>query len=176
MFLAAKIRALKKAIRSWRNFEHRSELKESDDLRKRNNELDLIVESRPLSIEETTELQKNKIRINDLDRFRRLDLKQKAHIKWTVDGDENTSFFHGILKGKNRNNKIHGLSINGTWCNDPQLIKQAAFDFFSSKFKDKWPHRPKLTNSNIKVLNQHQKCSLEEPFSLDEIKKAVWSC
>ncbi|KAI3789502.1 hypothetical protein L2E82_02300 [Cichorium intybus] len=42
---------------------------ELEDLRKRNNELDLIVESRPLSIGETTEMQKNKIRINDLDRF-----------------------------------------------------------------------------------------------------------
>ncbi|XP_074283344.1 uncharacterized protein LOC141607893 [Silene latifolia] len=33
-------------------------------------------------------------------------LQQKAKIKWTADGDANTSFFHGILKTRRRQNQI----------------------------------------------------------------------
>lgn len=43
-----------------------------------------------------------------------IDLKQKARIKWIIDEDENTRFFHGYANNKKGKNRIHGLLIDGS--------------------------------------------------------------
>lgn len=30
------------------------------------------------------------------------DLKQKAHVKWAIEGDENNKIFHGIVQGRKK--------------------------------------------------------------------------
>ena len=40
--------------------------------------------------------------LGELDRLESKDLAQKAKVKWALEGDENTSFFHGMLKKKRR--------------------------------------------------------------------------
>ena len=61
-----------------------------------------------------------------------------------MDGDENSHFFHGALKSKNRKNRLHGLIINGTWNTEPVEIKKEIHRFFEDKFKERWTTRPKL--------------------------------
>ncbi|GJT29944.1 hypothetical protein Tco_0910219 [Tanacetum coccineum] len=57
-------------------------------------------------------------------------------------------------------------SINGLWYDSPSLIKQAAFDYFSSRFKEVSKLRPTFSSSNY----------LELSISMDEIKTAVLDC
>lgn len=40
-------------------------------------------------------------------------LKQKARIKWDIEGDENTRYFHSIIKRRHNQNNIRGLMVNG---------------------------------------------------------------
>lgn len=63
------------------------------------------------------------MKIIELEKFAKLDLQQKAKIKWLRDGDENTHYFHGMLKNKCRKSRIHGLTIHGVWVSDPICIK-----------------------------------------------------
>ncbi|XP_071715011.1 uncharacterized protein [Rutidosis leptorrhynchoides] len=57
-------------------------------------------------------------------------LKQKARVRWILDGDENSKYFHSVIKrGYNKNN-IRGLLINGVWCEDPSIIKEEACSHF----------------------------------------------
>ncbi|GJX45711.1 putative reverse transcriptase domain-containing protein [Tanacetum coccineum] len=51
-------------------------------------------------------------------------LKQKARIKWDVEGDENSKKFHLIVKRKNNKNSIRGLLVNGLWSEEPTEIKE----------------------------------------------------
>ena len=44
-----------------------------------------------------------------------LDLKQKARIKWDIDGDENINFFHGVINCNKRRNMLNGLGIDRNW-------------------------------------------------------------
>ncbi|GJW11417.1 RNA-directed DNA polymerase, eukaryota, reverse transcriptase zinc-binding domain protein [Tanacetum coccineum] len=44
--------------------------------------------------------------IDKLDNLEALDLIQKAHIKWDIEGDENSKFFHGMINNKRRSQAI----------------------------------------------------------------------
>ncbi|GJV91486.1 RNA-directed DNA polymerase, eukaryota [Tanacetum coccineum] len=73
--------------------------------------------------------------ISDMVLARRLDLKgqlhdikakesvdfiQKSKVRWAIEGDENSSFFHGIINKKRSQLAIRGVLIDGTWQTDPQ--------------------------------------------------------
>lgn len=55
--------------------------------------------------------------LDDLEAAKWRDICQKARIKWLVECDENSSFFHGSVKNNLKNSRINGLTINvcGRW-------------------------------------------------------------
>lgn len=57
-------------------------------------------------------------------------LCQKSRVKWLQEGDENTSFFHGVINWKRRSNNLKGLSLNGRWEEDPRVVKLEVKEFF----------------------------------------------
>ncbi|GJY71870.1 hypothetical protein Tco_0475573 [Tanacetum coccineum] len=58
------------------------------------------------------------------------DLAQKAKIKWAIEGDENSSFFHGMLKKKQRQIAIKGILKDGDWIEDPIKVKAKFYEHF----------------------------------------------
>nr|GFB56672.1 RNA-directed DNA polymerase, eukaryota, reverse transcriptase zinc-binding domain protein [Tanacetum cinerariifolium] len=44
---------------------------------------------------------------------------QKAKIKWSVEGDENSHFFHGILNKMRKQMSIRGVMKDGVWLDKP---------------------------------------------------------
>ncbi|GKB02123.1 hypothetical protein Tco_0830212 [Tanacetum coccineum] len=66
--------------------------------------------------------------------------------------------------------------MGGSWVTNPSLIKDEVFDFFSSKFAEDSFSRTALVSNFFKKLFDAQSSSLESPFSLEEIKIAVWEC
>ncbi|GKE61225.1 hypothetical protein Tco_1511592, partial [Tanacetum coccineum] len=73
--------------------------------------------------------------LRDLNRKDSLDLTQKAKIKWAIEGDENTQFFHGSLKAKRRFLAIRGILKDGDWINQPSLVKSEFFSHFCKRFQ-----------------------------------------
>lgn len=63
-------------------------------------------------------------RVDELEEQNIASLKQKARCKYTLEGDENTKFFHSVINGRNKHQSIHGVMFNGSWTTDPSLIKQ----------------------------------------------------
>ncbi|KAJ0524126.1 putative RNA-directed DNA polymerase [Helianthus annuus] len=105
-----------------------------------------------------------------------MDLKQKSRIKWAVEGDENTAFFHGIINANTSCNRINGLRIDGVWTTSPPLVKDFTHHFFSEKFKEPADSRPALICPNLANLSGLEVDDLVRPFSLIEVKNAVWEC
>ncbi|XP_071705294.1 uncharacterized protein [Rutidosis leptorrhynchoides] len=101
--------------------------------------------------------RKEKIKVNML--------KQKARVRWVLEGDENTRYFHSIIKrGYNKNN-IRGLTINGVWCEDPNDIKEAVFHHFKSRFEEQPGFRPSLIDPTYPMLSSNEAISVEAPIS-----------
>lgn len=138
--------------------------------------LDHEAEKRNLTEVELEQRRDNFKKVVEIEKFKALDIKQKSRIKWAVDVDENTIFFHGYVNSNNRKNGIDGIMINGNWCTDLSLIKMEAFNFFAEKFKERWPSRPKLVSRHFKQILPTDNELLETPFTLQEIKDAVWAC
>ncbi|GKG10943.1 hypothetical protein Tco_0342343, partial [Tanacetum coccineum] len=113
-------------------------------------------------------------KIEDMEHVTNLDLMQKAKIKWAIEGDENSKFFHGMINSKFAKSRINGIQINGTWVSDPPLVISHIFNFYKNKFLDDSPTRPRFTSNLFKTLSDLEVSSLDAPFTSKEIKDAVW--
>lgn len=175
-YLLAKLKSLKGEIRKWRSSDHPKEVLELQKLKTDLQKFDQEAEQKTLSSNDLSRRRFCMQRIGELEKMAALDIKQKARVKWLVDGDENTRFFHGFVNNKIQKNRIYGLNINGEWIADGELIKEELFGFFCNKFKEQWVNRPKLLNSNIRKISSLDSSFLESPFTMEEVKSAVWNC
>ncbi|KAF5789658.1 putative RNA-directed DNA polymerase [Helianthus annuus] len=105
-----------------------------------------------------------------------MDLKQKSRVRWAVDGDENSAYFHGVVNANTSNNRISGLRIEGEWVNNPFIIKDFVAAFFGERFAEPMVERPQLVCPNLAQLSGSEAETLVGPFLVEEIKRAVWDC
>nr|GEV00544.1 RNA-directed DNA polymerase, eukaryota, reverse transcriptase zinc-binding domain protein [Tanacetum cinerariifolium] len=111
-----------------------------------------------------------------LEQKERDSLKQKSRAKWSVEGDENTKFFHDLVN-KNRHMKnLNGMNLNGVWVKNPNSIFMAALDHFSSRFHEERPIRPKFRSDNFRWSDREDVIMLESAFTIKEVKAAAWDC
>ncbi|GJW78885.1 RNA-directed DNA polymerase, eukaryota [Tanacetum coccineum] len=101
---------------------------------------------------------------------------QKAKVKWAVEGDENTKYFHGIINKKRVNLSIHGIMVDGEWIVEPMRVKEAFKNHFASRFQPPSSGRSRINFTFTNRLSQEQNQDLESHVSMDEIRKAVWDC
>ena len=47
--------------------------------------------------------------LHDLEKLESLEIAQKVKIKWSIEGDENLKYFHGILNKKRNQLAIRGI-------------------------------------------------------------------
>ncbi|GKB10879.1 hypothetical protein Tco_0844802 [Tanacetum coccineum] len=76
-------------------------------------------------VAEYKNIQSNSIRdvknkLSDIDKL--LD-PRRAKVRWAIEGDENSKFFHGIINRKRANLSVKGIMIEGEWVDDPIRVK-----------------------------------------------------
>lgn len=81
-----------------------------------------------------------------------------------------------MVWGRLKKNLIPGLNINGSWIEDPSAVKAEIQSFFIKKFSEPLVDRPSFTSKKFKILSTTQVADLEQTFSMDELKQAIWSC
>ncbi|GKB69914.1 putative RNA-directed DNA polymerase [Tanacetum coccineum] len=103
-------------------------------------------------------------------------LRQKARVRWDVEGDENSKFFHSYVKRRNNKNSIRGLMVDGEWCEDPKKIKDETHRFYKLIFSKRDWLRPTFLNGRLPQLSAEDANLLEIPIEEKEIWEAVNSC
>ncbi|GJW61680.1 cytochrome P450 [Tanacetum coccineum] len=81
------------------------------NIRDKGDGIDNKAESHPLNFEEIDDrIQWVKLLAN-FEHQKVKDLRQKAKLKWALEGDENSQFFHGIINNRRNRARINGLNI-----------------------------------------------------------------
>ncbi|GJZ75704.1 RNA-directed DNA polymerase, eukaryota [Tanacetum coccineum] len=116
-------------------------------------------------------LRQSKIRrLKEIDKQEHIDMSQKVKIKWGIEGDENTKFFHGALNKKRRSLAINDIMKDGTWLTDPNQIKDTFFHFFEKKFKIFEGIVVNKKSAHYNTLSQDQNLILKDVISEQEIR------
>ncbi|GJY80355.1 reverse transcriptase domain-containing protein [Tanacetum coccineum] len=174
--LHAKVKGLKSSLKLWL-----SHTRESEVSRKKST-LD-ILRSLDENINTSQASEKDQILLvntwQELDNLKKLismDLLQKAQVRWVVEGDENSKFFHGIINSKRKSQTIEGILHEGVWITDPSTIKLTFLTFYKEKFSchDTSVILPPMSTANR--LSDLDRSLLDSMVSLEEIKNAVWDC
>ncbi|GKB35851.1 RNA-directed DNA polymerase, eukaryota [Tanacetum coccineum] len=171
-----KLQELKKVIRLWINVK-KSQLASSKnsivlELRDIDKQLDQIVPN-DLLIFRRHELKCN---LNYLKEKESMDSFQKSKVRWAIEGDENSKYFHGIINKKRSYLAIRGVFDDGIWRTDPSSVKKAFRDHYEALFNKPTTTRLKLSFPFTKRLSTVQVDDLERGVSHDEIRSAVWDC
>nr|GEX67738.1 RNA-directed DNA polymerase, eukaryota [Tanacetum cinerariifolium] len=61
--------------------------------------------------------------LQEVEKKNSLEAAQKAKIKWAIEGDENSKYYHGVINKKRNQLSIRGILVEGTWIDSPSLVK-----------------------------------------------------
>ncbi|GKE56578.1 RNA-directed DNA polymerase, eukaryota, reverse transcriptase zinc-binding domain protein, partial [Tanacetum coccineum] len=171
-----KMKALKVVIKEW-NLKRKDPVSyERDDLIKKIKDFDSNIVSQNADFPADSHRAAWIDRLRVIDFNENVDASQKAKIKWDIEADENSKFFHAIVNQKRRYLSIQGIKVDGIWIDDPSGIKGAFHSFFEKKFQK--IDVVKIVNRSpfYKSLTPEQNTLLTSPILETDIKDAIWDC
>ncbi|GJY87322.1 RNA-directed DNA polymerase, eukaryota [Tanacetum coccineum] len=174
--LMSKLIFLKKHIREWNKGNMVYSKNAKAQLKKELEVVDSIIDSGQGN-EEVISTRLGIIhQIQKCDSLDSMEMAQKAKIKWAVEGDENSGFFHGIINKRRSIQSIRGVMVEGTWIDNPVNVKKEFLDHFANRFSKPGTPAASLLLDFPKQISHDQRLNLESEVTNVEIKKAVWEC
>ena len=127
-----KLKNVKEGLKEWSKVKFGRNNQHIEDLKNEATKWELLAESRELDEEELDRwkearkgwLEKDK-RCNEMK-------KQKARVKWVLEGDENSKFFRSCIRGNYRKSNLNGLVVDGVWCDDSNSMKEKALIYLKT--------------------------------------------
>ncbi|GKB80138.1 RNA-directed DNA polymerase, eukaryota, reverse transcriptase zinc-binding domain protein, partial [Tanacetum coccineum] len=170
--LLKKLKVLKMKIRVWVNNKKDKTHNYKKGLKKLLVEIDSSFDkgdATPETLEERINIMNKLSALENLDS---LELAQKTKVKWLIEGDENSRYFHGIINKKRNNLAICGILVEGAWIEDPKVVKNEFFIHFKERFNNPCSSRFTLDMDFPNKLSTEQVNDLEHPFTKEDIKAA----
>ncbi|XP_068466659.1 uncharacterized protein [Phaseolus vulgaris] len=171
-----KLKKLKAELKIWNKEVFGDVNLASEELQRRINELDARDDDNGL---EESEREERRSLLADLNKtmFKQEAVAfQKARHKWLKQGDLNTNFFHSSVKWRRSRNELHGLFVEGRWCEDKGVIMDKVRDFFKDRFDRNDVRQVRLYNVRFNSISEADNELLVGEFSEEEIRTAVWNC
>nr|GEX41688.1 RNA-directed DNA polymerase, eukaryota, reverse transcriptase zinc-binding domain protein [Tanacetum cinerariifolium] len=114
--------------------------------------------------------------LQEVEKKNSLEAAQKAKIKWAIEGDENSKYYHGVINKKMNQLSIRGILVEGTWIDYPSLVTSEFMSHFKNRFEQSNSNRLHMNMHFLNTFSSIQVADLECQVSKKEIKKAVWDC
>ncbi|GLT74777.1 hypothetical protein SLA2020_465530 [Shorea laevis] len=113
-------------------------------------QIDMKNEEADLEVKELDERQASFHEMWDTMRKREAIWKQKSRCDWAKLGDANTRFFQKVANGGKAYNSIIGISCDGKWVEEPEMVKKEVVKYFRKLFDGESWNRPKLVRISFK--------------------------
>nr|GEX54827.1 hypothetical protein [Tanacetum cinerariifolium] len=168
-----KLQQLKKAIRTWNQNRNKGINMEIIKVKTKLGEIDTILDHGHGSSDVLKCILELMKVLDEKKKLENMDGAQKAKVKWSIEGDENSKFFHGIINKKIYTLAIRGMMMNGEWVIDPNRIKKEFRKHFSHQFLKPPDSRCTLNFAFPKQLSAKQRDFLDGWVTRQEMKKAV---
>nr|GEV38254.1 RNA-directed DNA polymerase, eukaryota, reverse transcriptase zinc-binding domain protein [Tanacetum cinerariifolium] len=165
-----KLKHVKKVIRIWNKSKSLCDSK--DICNAALNDVEARIDNGHATEEDVKKRAELISRMCDIDKLKSMEMAQKIKVKWAVDGDENSSFFHGILNTKRNTQNIRGIMVNGNWEEKPDRVKSEFVDHFRKRFCSSDPKRVTLQMNFPNIITLEQQSDMEGDVSNAEIKNA----
>jgi len=98
---------------------------------------------------------------------------QKSRIQCCKLGDRNTKFIHLSATARKKKNAILSFYVDGS---KPSEVKNEIVKFYKGLYALEKCYRPSCSKLLFKKLLPSSAAVSEAPFSLDEVKAAIWEC
>ncbi|MCH79282.1 cysteine-rich receptor-like protein kinase [Trifolium medium] len=174
--LKEKFKRIKLALKEWHGAHSQNLPSRIESLKARLSVLDNKGEEEDLLEDELAELHGLSTDIHSLSRLNASICWQQSRSLWLKEGDANSKFFHSVLASRRRRNTISSIQVDEVILEGVQPIRQAVYTHFASHFKASNVVRHGLENLQFRRLNHLEGGSLTIPFTLEEVKTAVWDC
>nr|GEY86151.1 RNA-directed DNA polymerase, eukaryota, reverse transcriptase zinc-binding domain protein [Tanacetum cinerariifolium] len=99
-FFIGKLKVLKRKIREWNNSRRSADISLFSKLKLDLESIDEIIDRGDGNDEIMCKRSGIINNFNDLSNIQKMEVTQKTKIRWAIEGDENSSFFHGMLNKK----------------------------------------------------------------------------
>ncbi|GJR39331.1 RNA-directed DNA polymerase, eukaryota [Tanacetum coccineum] len=169
-----KMKTLKTIIKEWYRNRTSSQAREKKDLLNKIKEFDAATVKGSGNITSDSHRSICLGILRNIELEENLDTSQKAKVKWGIEADENSKFFHAIINQKRRTLSIHGIKHEGQWLTDPHIIKDAFHSFFDAKFKKGGVTKIVDRSPFYNTLLEDQNAFLVSSVSEAEIRDAIW--
>ncbi|GJZ56133.1 RNA-directed DNA polymerase, eukaryota, partial [Tanacetum coccineum] len=174
--LLRKLKALKESIKGWITlYRERKNCKKKillNELSKFDTDLDQgAVEG--IDINRRAEVVRL---LQEIEKSENMEAAQKAKVRWAIEGDENSKYYHGVINKKRGQASLRGVMVDGKWVEDPLYVKNEFYDHFKHRFEKSNMCNIKLDREFSNCINAEQVADLERECTKEEIKVAVWDC
>jgi hypothetical protein len=142
--LANKLKALKSDLKKWNEEGFGHVTLQRNLMMAELSELDVLVDTRPLSVEEKN---KRELTITGLDKLllmEEISWRQKSRALWLKEGDKNSKFFHRLANSHRNANSIGTLRIDGVTSSDQNEIRDHIANFYEHLYMENGYRRPYL--------------------------------
>ncbi|CAJ2670936.1 unnamed protein product [Trifolium pratense] len=172
--LKEKFKRIKMALKDWHATHTQNFPSRIESLKDRLAALDAKGEEDDLSDFELAELRGVSSDIHSLSRLNASICWQQSRSRWLKEGDANTKYFHSVLANRRRGNTFSSLQVDNNRVEGVVPIRNAVVSHFAAHFKAVTMERPGVENLVFKRLQVAEVSSLIKPFSMEEIRAAVW--
>ncbi|WMV41830.1 hypothetical protein MTR67_035215 [Solanum verrucosum] len=134
--LSCKLKALKHKLKDWSRSEAGNLVIQRKQTLEQLAEMDLILEYRPLTEEESAKKVDLTLELEGLIKNEEVAWRQKSRALWLKEGDRNTKFFHKVANAHKRFNYIDQLMVQGELTEESTRIESAIIDFYQKLYSE----------------------------------------
>jgi len=78
---------------------------------------------------------------------------QKSRMQWVTEGDANSTFFHNVMRNRQRRNAIHMVHVDGVLVEGVQNIRSTVFTHFAQHYRASEVVRPTMDGLSFRKLS-----------------------